>query len=86
MDEDEIRLLVALEDEHWWYRARRRLIRNTPGTTPGGGRVAVDVGAAGGGHTRLLPLGGRRGVSFLVTASAPADKPLGRQPAVVAAV
>jgi SAM-dependent methyltransferase len=52
VDPVEIRKLAACEDAHWWYRERRHLLadqirRLRPGT-------AVDVGAAGGGNTRVL--------------------------------
>lgn len=48
----EVRKLVELEHSHWWYRERRRLIRRAvAGLVPG---RALDVGAAGGGNTRVL--------------------------------
>jgi len=48
----EVRKLVELEDRHWWYRERRSLLaRAVKGLTPGD---ALDVGAAGGGNTRVL--------------------------------
>lgn len=48
----EVRKLTTLEDTHWWYRERRHLLRRAVADlTPG---VAVDVGAAGGGNTRVL--------------------------------
>ena len=47
-----MRKLAELEDEHWWYRERRYLLAaQVRGLRPG---VAVDVGAAGGGNTRVL--------------------------------
>jgi SAM-dependent methyltransferase len=52
MEATEVRKLTALEDRHWWYRERRRLLaRSVADLTPG---VAIDVGAAGGGNTRVL--------------------------------
>jgi SAM-dependent methyltransferase len=52
VDEAEVKRLAALEDRHWWYAARRTLIRkHLDGVRPG---RAIDVGAAGGGNTRLL--------------------------------
>jgi SAM-dependent methyltransferase len=52
MEATEVRKLTALEDRHWWYRERRRLLaRSVSDLTPG---VALDVGAAGGGNTRVL--------------------------------
>jgi len=52
MEATEVRKLTELEDRHWWYRERRYLLtRMVSGLAPG---VAVDVGAAGGGNTRVL--------------------------------
>jgi SAM-dependent methyltransferase len=49
---DEVRKLAELEDNHWWYRERRHLLASAlRGVAPG---VALDVGAAGGGNTRVL--------------------------------
>jgi SAM-dependent methyltransferase len=48
----EVRKLAALEDRHWWYAERRHLLgRMVEGLTPG---KALDIGAAGGGNTRVL--------------------------------
>jgi SAM-dependent methyltransferase len=48
----EVRKLAELEDTHWWYRERRHLLaRELRGVRPG---LALDVGAAGGGNTRVL--------------------------------
>jgi len=48
----EVRKLAALEDAHWWYRERRHLLASAlRGMAPG---WALDVGAAGGGNTRVL--------------------------------
>lgn len=54
MEAAEVRKLVALEDAHWWYRERRALLARELrrlDTTPG---VALDIGAAGGGNSRVL--------------------------------
>jgi SAM-dependent methyltransferase len=52
MEGMEVRKLTELEDRHWWYRERRNLLaKAVAGLTPG---VAVDIGAAGGGNTRVL--------------------------------
>lgn len=57
MEATEIRKLAALEDTHWWYRERRALLARSlrrlaaAGARPG---RALDVGAAGGGNTRVL--------------------------------
>jgi SAM-dependent methyltransferase len=48
----EVRKLAALEDTHWWYRERRHLLAKAlDGVRPGD---ALDIGAAGGGNTRVL--------------------------------
>ncbi|MEP7178086.1 MAG: class I SAM-dependent methyltransferase [Pseudonocardiales bacterium] len=52
MESTEVRKLAELEDRHWWYAERRHLLaRAVRGMPPG---VALDVGAAGGGNTRVL--------------------------------
>ena len=52
MEGTEVRKLAALEDAHWWYRERRHLLgRMIQGLHPG---TALDIGAAGGGNTRVL--------------------------------
>ena len=52
MDATELRTLAAVEDRHWWYRERRALLRREIRRLPPG--QALDVGAAGGGNTRVL--------------------------------
>jgi len=52
MDEDEIRRSAALEERHWWYAARRALVRRElRGLVPG---RALDVGCGMGGNTAVL--------------------------------
>ncbi|MEW1955207.1 class I SAM-dependent methyltransferase [Terrabacter sp. NPDC080008] len=52
MEGTEVRKLAELEDDHWWYRERRHLLAKAiTGLTPG---LALDIGAAGGGNTRVL--------------------------------
>lgn len=52
MESTEVRKLATLEDSHWWYRERRHLLaRALDGLTPG---QALDIGATGGGNTRVL--------------------------------
>jgi SAM-dependent methyltransferase len=53
VDTAELRLLTDLEDRHWWYRERRAILRRELRRLPGPGR-ALDIGAAGGGNTRVL--------------------------------
>ncbi|MEO3874940.1 class I SAM-dependent methyltransferase [Nonomuraea sp. B12E4] len=57
MDSTDIRHLVALEDGHWWYRERRAILRRELRELGRPGR-ALDVGAAGGGNTRVLVAAG----------------------------
>lgn len=52
MEATEIRKLAAFEDSHWWYAERRALLaRRIRDLSPG---KALDIGAAGGGNTRVL--------------------------------
>jgi len=52
MEGTEVRKLAELEDDHWWYRERRHLLAKAiSGLVPG---RALDIGAAGGGNTRVL--------------------------------
>ena len=53
VDTAEIRLLTSLEGRHWWYRERRAILGCELRHLPGPGR-ALDIGAAGGGNTRVL--------------------------------
>ena len=53
MDTAELRLLTSLEDRHWWYRERRAILARELRRLPVPGR-ALDIGAAGGGNTRVL--------------------------------
>lgn len=52
MDEDEIRRSAALEERHWWYAARRAMVRRElRDLVPG---RALDVGCGMGGNTAVL--------------------------------
>jgi SAM-dependent methyltransferase len=58
----EIRKLVALEDQHWWYRERRAILaKRIRRLRPG---LALDIGAAGGGNTRVLQAAGWRTIAL----------------------
>jgi SAM-dependent methyltransferase len=48
----EVRKLTELEDRHWWYRERRNLLKSL--VRGQGQGLALDIGAAGGGNTRVL--------------------------------
>lgn len=60
MEATEIRKLAALEDTHWWYRERRALLSRAVRRLPLGEGRALDIGAAGGGNTRVLRAHGWR--------------------------
>lgn len=53
MEATEIRQLVQLEDKHWWYRERRAILAKELRRLGRPGQ-ALDIGAAGGGNTRVL--------------------------------
>jgi len=59
----EIRKLVELEDRNWWYHERRTILSQELDRigTPG---FALDIGAAGGGNTRVLRARGWRSVAL----------------------
>jgi SAM-dependent methyltransferase len=52
MDDSEITTLTGVEDRHWWFAERRVVLRRLVADLRPG--VALDVGAAGGGNTRVL--------------------------------
>ena len=76
MDTAELQLLTSLEDRHWWYRERRAILRRELRRLPGPGR-ALDIGAAGGGNTRVLEAHGWQAVAVEYSDSA-ADVALSR--------
>jgi SAM-dependent methyltransferase len=53
MKADELQLLTSIEDRHWWYKERRAILRRELRGLPASG-LALDIGAAGGGNTRVL--------------------------------
>src|SRR5215472_17500667 len=53
MEAAELRTLVEVEDRHWWYAERRKLLARELRHLPAPGN-ALDIGAAGGGNTRVL--------------------------------
>jgi SAM-dependent methyltransferase len=61
VDVSEIRKTADLEDRHWWFKERRHLLARE--VRPLGPGRAVDIGAAGGGNTRVL-----RDLGWLATA------------------
>jgi SAM-dependent methyltransferase len=62
VDAAEVSKLATLEDRHWWYRERRWLLARELARLNGPPGVAVDIGAAGGGNTRVLRANGWREV------------------------
>jgi len=53
MQSDAIHCLADVEDHHWWFRERRKLLARELRRLRPPGR-ALDLGAAGGGNTRVL--------------------------------
>jgi SAM-dependent methyltransferase len=62
VDPAEIEKLTDIEDRHWWYCERRAVLGRLLGALPRSG-VALDIGAAGGGNTRVLQDHGWRAVA-----------------------
>mgnify|MGYP001474535352 CR=1 FL=1 len=58
VDTIEIQRIVEVEDDNWWYRERRAIVakevRRCTAERAGAPGRAVDIGAAGGGNTRVL--------------------------------
>ena len=69
MDTAELQLLTSLEDRHWWYKERRAILGRELRRLPGPGR-ALDIGAAGGGNTRVLKAHGWQAVALEYSDSA----------------
>jgi SAM-dependent methyltransferase len=59
----ELQLLTSVEDRHWWYKERRALLARELRRMRATGR-ALDIGAAGGGNTRLLKEHGWQAVAL----------------------
>jgi SAM-dependent methyltransferase len=53
VEASEVSKLTAVEDHHWWYRERREILARYLRQMSTTGR-ALDIGAAGGGNTRIL--------------------------------
>lgn len=62
MDALEIDKLTSMEDRNWWYKERRYLIGRELERLGEPG-VALDIGAAGGGNTRVLRDAGWRAIA-----------------------
>jgi SAM-dependent methyltransferase len=59
----ELQLLTSLEDRHWWYKERRAILARQLRMLPATGQ-ALDIGAAGGGNTRVLQAHGWRALAL----------------------
>jgi SAM-dependent methyltransferase len=59
----ELQLLTSLEDRHWWYKERRAILARELRKLPAAGQ-ALDIGAAGGGNTRVLQDHGWRALAL----------------------
>jgi len=59
----ELQLLTSLEDRHWWYKERRAILARELRRLPATGQ-ALDIGAAGGGNTRVLREHGWRALAL----------------------
>ena len=59
----ELQLLTSLEDRHWWYKERRAILAAQLRRIPVADR-ALDIGAAGGGNTRVLQAHGWQAVAL----------------------
>jgi SAM-dependent methyltransferase len=59
----ELQLLTSLEDRHWWYKERRAILARELRKLPSAGQ-ALDIGAAGGGNTRVLQAHGWRALAL----------------------
>ena len=62
MEASEIQKLTALEESHWWYKERRALLGRELRRLGRPG-VALDIGAAGGGNTRVMQAHGWQAVA-----------------------
>jgi SAM-dependent methyltransferase len=69
VDTAELQLLTSLEDRHWWYKERRAILRRELRRLPVPGR-ALDIGAAGGGNTRVLKAHGWQALALEYSDSA----------------
>ena len=69
METSEIQKLAALEESHWWYKERRALLDRELSRLARPG-LALDIGAAGGGNTRVMQARGWQAVAadYSVTA------------------
>lgn len=67
MDATEVAKLASLEDRHWWYAARRRMLARAVEPLTAG--RAVDIGAGAGGNSRVLNAAGWRTTAVEMSAT-----------------
>lgn len=63
MEATELHTLAAVEDHHWWYKERRAVLAQELRRLASPG-LALDIGAAGGGNTRVLLARGWKAVAL----------------------
>lgn len=74
MDEIVLSQMIGIEDRHWWYLARRRIVEAMIARTVLGGTEILDMGCGGGGNCPMLARFGRvRGVEMDPAARAAAE-------------
>ena len=69
MEAAELETLAAVEDRHWWYKERRAVLARELRRVAAPG-LALDIGAAGGGNTRVLREHGWKAVALDYSQSA----------------
>lgn len=69
METAEVKKLTTLEESHWWYKERRALLDREVRRLDHPG-MALDIGAAGGGNTRVLLARGWRAIAADYSAEA----------------
>jgi hypothetical protein len=69
MEASELIALAEVEDRYWWYKERRSILAKELRRLPAPG-TALDIGAAGGGNTRVLRAHGWKSMALEYTSTA----------------
>jgi len=69
MEASELIALAEVEDRYWWYKERRSILAKELRRLPKPG-TALDIGAAGGGNTRVLRAHGWKSMALEYTSTA----------------
>jgi SAM-dependent methyltransferase len=69
MEASELIALAEVEDRYWWYKERRSILAKELRRLPAPGH-ALDIGAAGGGNTRVLRAHGWKSMALEYTSTA----------------